>query len=205
MKQFLLILVAILFMAGCSTLKKDQKNLGIIGARHPELLHNYCATTFPLKPTGSSFKPANNPDLSDSLQKLNKGIFELQQSNEDLRLAYQRALNSAEGDTACQSIIRTLNAKIEANTAQMEAYRKKITDLQRAYVPCAPDTLHDTIPDLAAVQVWTDKANGLQAQLNDALKKNAELEKANAKKMYIIFGMGMALLVGGFLAFKLRR
>lgn len=49
MNQILKLLILSILFASCSSLKHDQRNLGKIHYRNPQLLEGYCAERFPVK------------------------------------------------------------------------------------------------------------------------------------------------------------
>ena len=153
-----LLIIGLLYgfcIAGCGTLKQDQKHLAQIQGRNPQLFAGACAEKFPVTAkegkTDTVYRQANNPDLTDSLSGLRQSYFDLYQQ-------YENALLAASGDTSCQNIIKGLQDKLET-------YRKKIEKLQKDYKPCVPDTIRlekvDTVPDLAAIAVRDGQISSL--------------------------------------------
>lgn len=45
----IILVSALLSMIGCSTLRKDMKNMAVIETRHPQLLADKCALIYPIK------------------------------------------------------------------------------------------------------------------------------------------------------------
>lgn len=192
-------------MAGCSTLKKDQKNLATLQLRNPELFAQACAEKFPVKATGSSYSPGKNVDYSDSLASLNNKAFDLQVANERLSLAYQKALTAANNDSACQSIIMGMKEAMDAQAAELNRYKKMVEDLKRAYKPCVPDTIRDTIPDLAAIRLRDLQISSLQGDLGKSKDAQISSEKSEnrwrniAFTCFAVIGIGVLAKIKGFI------
>lgn len=190
-----LLIIGLLYgfcIAGCSTLKKDQKHLIQIQVRNPQLFAGACSEKFPVKAkegkTDTVYRQANNPDLTDSLNGLRQSYFDLYQQ-------YENALIAASGDTSCQNIIKGLKD-------QLDAYRKKIEQLQRNYKPCAPDTIRlektDTVPDLAAIAV---RDGQILKITTDRDNWQVKAEKRGKWNLYL-GGFVLLLGVGAFVKLK---
>lgn len=61
-----LLIIGLLFLAGCSALKQDQKHLAQIQVRNPQLIADNCAVLYPPK-TETKYQPGKETHTSDTV------------------------------------------------------------------------------------------------------------------------------------------
>lgn len=156
MKQFLIILSAILFL-GCNTYQKQLAKFNTFADTYTGELAKKCVQHFPVKDsigsTTQDLKKADNKNYQsqiDSLQEL-ANFFKDQVSK----------------DTASTNPCAAVAKNYQNQVATLNG---KIADLKKSYKPCKPDTIQITTTvyrkDEAALTVCANNFNKLRDSLN---------------------------------------
>lgn len=180
----LLIVAALLSMAGCYSSKKAAKQVARAGIEYPELIAANCANKFPVtakegKPI-ITYLPADNKDYTGEIDSLSDAL-------NWMRGLYESAIESHKGDTSCQNTIKELQNK---NDSLIRAFM----DFKRKYIPCKPDTVKiyrtDTVPDLAAITVRDGQISSLSVD-RDSWKAKAKHRSNN--EIWLIAGLVLSV------------